>query len=439
MSQHILMMGLNHTTAPVHVREGMSCTRAELAATLPVLASQDADSPLIELFILSTCNRTEVYVVADDAPRALQCLRDFFYTRAEFLPSALDDFLYTFADQDAVDHLLSVACGLDSMILGEFEIQGQVRTAYEIAARQKTIGAILTTLCHAALHAGKRARAETTIGAGAASVAYATVALARQQLGDLTGRCALIIGAGEMAQRAAKNLAANNAGAVILANRTYEHALELASEIDARAIGFDQLPDALAQADVVISATAAPHIVLSANMVRAAMATRAERPLCLIDIAVPRNIDPQVADISNTRLFNIDALKNLVDANRALREQAVDQVRAIIAEQADEFWQWHIARRAVPVIAELRERAENIRAAELDKALRRLGHLNLSERDRNVIAALSAGIVGKLLAAPTVHLKQVVLNGDGQVYLDTLRELFELDSHWTRTNADERR
>jgi glutamyl-tRNA reductase len=423
----ILMMGLNHTTAPVHVREGISCTRAELATTLPALASQDADSPLSEVFILSTCNRTEVYVVTQDAPRAMQCMRDFFSARTEFPPSALDDFLYTFADRDAVVHLLSVACGLDSMILGEFEIQGQVRAAYEIAARQKTIGAVLTTLCHTALHTGKRARAETTIGAGAASVAYAAVALARQQLGDLTGRSALILGAGEMAQRAAKNLAADGACTVIVANRTYAHALDLASEINARAIGFDQLSDALAQADIVLSATAAPHIVLTAQIVHAAMAMRAERPMCLIDIAVPRNIDPRVADIPNVRLFNIDALQNLVDANRALREQAVDQVRAIIAEQADEFWHWYLSRRAVPVIAKLRERAENIRTAELDKALRRLGHLNLNERDRNVIAALSAGIVSKLLAAPTVHLKECVLNGDSQIYLDTLRELFELE------------
>lgn len=425
MNSTILMMGLNHTTAPVQVREGVACTRADLASALPALSSQDSESPFSEIFILSTCNRTEVYVVTNDPTRGTQYLHQFFHARAEF-QSSLDELLYTFANEQAVKHLLSVTCGLDSMILGEFEIQGQVRNAYEIAARQKTIGPVLTALCHTALHAGKRARSETTIGAGAASVAYAAVTLARQHLGDLSQRCALIIGAGDMAQRTAKNLATDGGCAVIVANRTYEHALDLANEIDAHAIAFDQLPNALAQADLVISATAAPHVVLSASMVRAAMAMRADRPMCLIDIAVPRNIDPHAADLANVHLFNIDALQNLVDANRALREQAITQVRGIVKHEANEFQQWFAARRAAPVIAELRERAETIRVTELDKALRRLGHLQLSERDRNVIAALSASIVGKLLAAPTVHLKEAAQSGDGQMYFDTLQKLFEL-------------
>lgn len=425
MKQSILMMGLNHTTAPVHIREGMSCTRAELASGFVV--NQNSDSPLSETFILSTCNRTEVYALAIDEERGLQAVRDFFHARAEFSATTLDDLLYTAIDHDAVDHLLAVTCGLDSMILGEFEIQGQVRAAYEIATQHKTIGATLTTLCHTALHAGKRARAETSIGAGAASVAYASVALARQHLGDLAGRTALIIGAGEMAQRAARNLTNDGKCNVIVANRTHEHSLELAQEIGARAITLAELPSALAKADVVISATGAPHIILSAETVRSVMTNRTERPLCLIDIAVPRNIDPHVDELANARLFNIDDLQNLVDANRILREQAIEQVQAIMAEEALKFWQWHADRRAAPVIAELRERAETIRANELNKALRRLGHLNLSDRDRNVIAALSAGIVGKLLAAPTVHLKERVESGDGQVYLDTLRELFDLE------------
>lgn len=428
MNLSILMMGLNHTTAPVHVREGIACTRAELSTTFSAFANA-IDSPLQEMLVLSTCNRTEVYAVTQDAPRAMESLRDFFRARAEFPTHTLDDLLYTYADQAAVDHLLSVACGLDSMILGEFEIQGQVRAAFELAQKHKTIGAILTTLCHSAIHAGKRARAETSIGAGAASVASASVALARRRLGNLNGRCALIIGAGEMAQRAAKNLAADGMCAIIVANRTIENALELAAEINARAIGFDELADALVSSDVVISATAAPHVILSAAMVRAAMAKRSDRPLCLIDIAVPRNIDPQVAEIPNAHLDNIDALQDLVDANRAAREQAVTQVRAIIAEETQEFWNWYHARRAAPVIAKLHKHAEQIRQSELDKALRRLGHLQLNERDRNVIAALSVGIVSKLLASPTIHLKEIASSGDGQSYFDALQKLFELGKY----------
>ncbi len=419
------MVGLNHATAPVHVREQIAsahCIREEALGQL----SAPLDGALFsEWLVLSTCNRTEVYAVASDRARGEAALQSLFTQHTTFAETSAD-FLYTFADREAVAHLYAVTCGLDSMIVGEFEILGQVRRAYLAAAERNSIGPILYHLFNEAIHVGKRAHSETAIGAGAASVAYAAVALARQQLGDLAGRTALVIGAGEMAQRAAKNLAADGACAVFVANRTPEHALDLAREINGRAIPFDQLPAALAATDLVISATAAPHVILDTAMARAAMEARRGRPLCLIDIAVPRDIDPHIAQIPHARLFNIDDLNQLVDANRAERERAAVQVRAIIAEEVEKLCRWYAERRAVPVIADLRERAEAIRAAELDKALRRLGHLNLSERDYNVIAAMSAGIVSKLLAAPTAHLKERVQNGDGQVYLDTLRELFEL-------------
>jgi glutamyl-tRNA reductase len=424
VSQQILMMGLNHTTAPIQLREqiaAFACTRED---ALSQLHTQLDPTLFSEHLILSTCNRTEVYAITSNRTRGESALRDLFTTHDAFPPAG--NSLYTHADRDAVAHLFAVASGIDSMVIGEFEILGQVRRAYLAAAERNTIGPILHRLCNDAIHVGKRAHSETTIGTGAASVAYAAVALARQHLGDLTGRSALVIGAGEMAQRAAKNLAADGACAVIVANRTLDNALALADEIGGRAIQFDQLPNALTETDLVISATSAPHIILNASTVAAAMSARNGRPLCLIDIAVPRDIDPQVGVIPNVRLFNVDDLKQLVDANRAEREKAVGQVHAIIIDEAEEFWEWYSERRAVPVIAKLRGRAEEIREMELKKALRRLGHLHLNERDRNVIAALSAGIVSKLLAAPTVHLKERVQSGDGQVYLDALRELFEL-------------
>ncbi len=428
MSSFILMMGLNHTTAPIDLRE-------QIAAT--VCTRQDTDRQLQEylnlaLFserlILSTCNRTEIYVVTSDRARGESALRDSLTANNTF--SAAANFLYAYAERDAVAHLFAVTSGIDSMLVGEFEILGQVRRAYLAAAKQKSLGPILHYLFHAALHVGKRAHSETTIGAGAASVAYAAVALARQQLGDLTGRHALVIGAGEMAQRTAKNLAADGACAVMVANRTIENALALADDIGGQAIPFAELPHALVQADLVISATSAPHTILHASAIQTAMHARNGQPLCLIDIAVPRDIEPHVAEIPNVRLYNIDALNQLVDANRAERQKAVTQVHAIIADEVEAFLEWYVERRAVPVISELRGRAESIRQAELEKALRRLGHLHLTDRDRNIIAALSAGIIGKLLAAPTVHLKERVQRGEGQVYLDTLCELFELtDAH----------
>jgi glutamyl-tRNA reductase len=429
VSQQILMTGLNHTTAPIQMREQIAAAACIREDAYGQLRSQ-LSPHFPEYLILSTCNRTEIYVLALDRSDGESALRDIFSAHDAF--SASVDMLYAYADRDAAAHLFAVASGIDSMIIGEFEILGQVRRAYQTAAAYNSVGPILHHLFNDAIHTGKRAHAETAIGAGAASVGYAAVELARQHLGDLQGRRVLVIGAGEMAQRAAKNLVANGACAVIVANRTLEHAAQVADEIGGRAIEFNELPHALVEADLVISATAAPHLILGAPPIAAAMQARNGRALCLIDIAVPRDIDPQAAEIPNVRLCNLDDLNQLVDANRAEREKAVRQVRAIIEENVEKFWEWYSERRAVPVISELRGRAESIREAELQKALRRLGHLHLNERDRNIIAALSGGIVGKLLAAPTLHLKERVHSGDGQVYLDTLRELFELtdsDAH----------
>jgi len=430
VSEHILMMGLNHATAPIQVREQVACKRDELAEILPRLISTDSDSALIETVILSTCNRTEIYIVTNDLIRGEERLLDFFESRREWISIPLSDCLYSFQDHQAALHILQVACGLDSMILGEFEVLGQVRAASEIAEQHQTIGTILTALFHRAIHAGKRARTETGIGRGAASVAYAAVDLARQQIGDLREKNILVIGSGEMGRRAAQNLRADGVQSLFVINRTYDHALSTANELGGTALPFTQLESALVQVDVVISATGAPHIILDAATLARAMSARPHRALCLIDIGLPRDIDPTARGISNVRLFDLDNLKQVAEENRAEREKHIAAVQAIISYELEEFWNWYMARRAAPTLAALHERAEAIRLAELDKALRRLGHLDLNERDRNVIAALSSGILSKLLAAPTTHLKERVQSGDGQVYLDALRELFELsDEH----------
>ncbi len=429
LSQSIVMMGLNHVTAPISVREQVACTREELARALPQLISND--SPLTESLILSTCNRTEIYAVTDDLPRGENRLHDFFAARAEFSASPLSALLYTRHDREAARHILAVACGLDSMILGEFEILGQVREAYAIAAQQKTVGPTLSRLCLAAIHAGKRARVETGIGRGAASIAYAAVQLARQKLGNLKERRVLIVGTGEIGQRVARNLRGDGVSMLFVASRTADHADELARDLGARSIRFDALNDALSDADLIVSATGAPHIILDAAAIVRAMSTRPQRALCVIDLAVPRDVDPAAAQIPNVQLFDLDQLQSTARENMAGREEEIKHVEAIIDEEVGNFWHWYSARRAAPVIAHLHEHAESIRSAELAKALRRLGHLHLSERDRNVIAALSEGIVNKLLAAPTAHLKERVQSGNGQIYLDALRELFGLgqDDH----------
>lgn len=422
----ILMMGLNHTTAPVELREQVTspaCTHAEALAQLYA----QRDSYLFsEWLVLSTCNRTEIYTVTSNRDLGENALCRLF-TQHETFGSSGREYLYTYTDREAIAHLFAVAASLDSMILGEVEILGQVRRAYLAAAERRSLGPTLHRLFHSAIHVGKRAHSETPIGEGAVSTAYAAVALARQQLEHLPDRRTLVIGAGEMAQRAAKHMAAD--GAILVTSRTFESATALALEIDGQAVHFEDLRQALMDVDLVISATAAPHLVVDPATVRAAMDARPGRPLCLIDMAVPRDIDPRVAAIPNVRLFNIDDLDQFVDTNRGEREKAVATVRAIIEEEAIKLWEWYSERRAVPVLAELHGRAEAVRQAELDKALRHLGHIGLSEHDVRVIASLSEAIVSKLLAAPTAQLKARMKNGDGQVYLDTLRELFELEEY----------
>lgn len=421
----VLLVGLNHTTAPVHIREHalpFVCARDEVhehfrAALDPALFP--------EYLVLATCNRTEIYAVTTHVLRAKQVLRDTFAFERAFAEPA-QDYLYEAIDRDAIQHLYAVACGIDSLVLGEFEILGQVRRAYQEASAQQTLGPILHQLFQAAMHVGKRARAETEIGRGAQSVAYAAVALARHKLGDLYGRRALIIGAGEMGRRAAENLAEDSGCAVVVMSRTLAHAQELAQSLKVQALPFEELETALAQADLVIGATRAPHLILYNGEIAHAMETRPTRPLCLIDISVPRNIDPDAKNIANVELYNIDDLHQVVEDARVARVQALDPVRDIIAEEVGTFWQWHLTRRAAPLISELYTRAEAIRQAELEKTLRRLNHLDLSEREQNIIAALSAGLVSKLLAGPTANLKARLQGGDGQVYLDAMRELFDL-------------
>ncbi len=408
--EQITLAGTNHQLAPVAWRERAAVTREGLPATLEMLHAS-----IPQVAILSTCNRIEIYAVADDSPRADNLLHDYFGAE---LP------LYVKYQRDAVMHLFTVATGLDSMLLGEFEILGQVRTAYETAEQLHTLGPILSALFQSAIHTGKRARSETGIGRGAASLAYAAVQLARNELGALRDRCVLVIGAGEMGARVAKNLRADGASAIIVANRTFEHALLLARDLGGRAIHFDEMPGALRDADLVISATGAPHLVLDAATVARAMEARPTRPLCIVDIAVPRDVEPIAGTIANVRLHDLDSLHCVTRETMVHREKEAEQVCAIIAGEIDRFWEWYAERRAVPVIADLHARAEAIRSAELEKTLRRLAHL--TDRDRDAVAMLSTSIVSRLLATPTARLKERARQGDGQAYLDAASELFDL-------------
>ncbi len=414
--EHLVLVGTNHRLAPVEWRERLAFGADTLSPALQTLHRQ-----FPEVVLLSTCNRTEIYALATQPESTEKQLYDFFQARAG---SAQISF-YVRRDREVIGHLLSVACGLDSMLLGEFEIQRQVRMAYEAAAEQATAGPILSALFQSAIHMGKRARTETAIGRGAASTAYAAVQLARQKLGTLAGRYVLVIGAGEMGQRVAKNLRGERISAIIVANRTYDRAVAIAHDLGGRAIHFDRLAEGLAAADVVISATGAPHLVLDAAAIRQAMARRPERPLCIIDIAVPRDVDSSAKSITNVHLFDLDAAQAVAQENLAERQKQVALVHEMIAVEVEKFWDWYTTRRVAPVIAALCERAEVIRRAELERTQRRLGHLG--QNDLAAIDALTHSIVNRILAPPIVHLKEQTRGEANQSLIATLCELFDLE------------
>jgi glutamyl-tRNA reductase len=421
----ILVIGLNHATAPIELREqvhGALSDGIQLLNTLP-------NEIFSERAIVSTCNRTEIYAVTPAPARAESLLRAALAECALITATHLDNHLFVYSEQAAVEHLFAVASGIDSMIIGEFEILHQVREAYELAHAAKHAGAVLSRLFLNAIHTGKRARAETAIGEHAVSIAYAAVELAKRAVPNLAANQILLVGAGEMGTRVAKNLKAKGATTLTIANRNYDAALTLARELRGRASHFDALEASLTDADIVICATASPQVIVTETLVTRAMNLRRERPLCLIDIALPRNIAPEVARIPNVQLVNLDDLHNLIEFNRTARASEIAGIQEIIREEADAFRRWLLERRAAPVLSELYSRAEIIRRAELDKMARR--QPKLTELQRQELDAATRSILKKLLAAPTQQLKVRLHSGDGELYLTALRELFGLQDEHT--------
>ncbi|MGE5508824.1 MAG: glutamyl-tRNA reductase [Chitinophagales bacterium] len=416
-------LGLNHKTAPVEVRERLSLAGERCSAALQELIGRPV---LDEVVVLSTCNRTEVYAACQSARSGLQTLMEFLKARLGEMDHPLEPYLYRHEDLDLVQHLFRVVSGLDSMILGEAQILGQVKDALHSALNANTAGVYLGKLFRQAVEVGKRVRTETDIGQSAVSISYAAVELARKIFGELAGKSVLIIGAGETGELTARTLVAHGATAILVANRTHARAVELASRIGGQAFLFEQLPECLAQTDIVISSTGAPHAVVELDMVRAAMHRRRQRPLFLIDIAVPRDIDPRVNGLENVYLYDIDDLQMVVERNLAKRELEVERVERIIVEETESFSQWWAARQVVPVIRALKAYGDEIRDAELKRLFRRLSHL--SNRDREMIRAAAGVIVNRLLHHPVVFLKSAAADEEGArpVHLDLLRNLFGL-------------
>jgi glutamyl-tRNA reductase len=424
---HLICVGLSHRTASVELREQLAFSGNRLRAGLDRFRPANAEPPLDihEAVILNTCNRLEIYGLSQDADAGVARLSRFLSDFHHVPESAFAPHLYIHRDDNVARHLFRVAAGLDSMVVGESEILGQVRRAHETARGVGAAGQILSALFERAVRAGRRVRHETAINKRPASVPSAAVELACEQRGTLEGATVLVVGAGDMGALTAKALMKHGTDGIIVSNRSYPRAVELANQWDGCAVTFDRLTEAMQEADIIISATGAPHPIIKYDMVAQVMARRADRPLLIIDIAVPRDVAPAVGEIAGASLYDIDALKSRVDASLAQRKAEIPQAERIVVEEAENFIAWFRARDVVPTIVDLRKQAEAVREAEVDRALRQLH--DLSDQERETIEMLSKRIVNKLLHEPTVRLKRHANGHSGFYYTETLRELFALD------------
>jgi glutamyl-tRNA reductase len=416
----LVVVGVSHRTAPLDVREGLAFPPERLAEALS--RARD-EAGLAEAMILSTCNRVEVYgrAAAQEAPaEAVARFLEAYHGRAS---GALGPYLYAVSGEAAVRHAFRVAASLDSMVIGEPQILGQVKDAYEVAEAARSLGPGLGALRNRCLAAAKRARSETRIGENAVSVSSVAVELARKIFGSLKDRAVLLVGAGKMSELSARHLVSGGARATVLGGRTFQKAEELAAALGGQAAPFEALQAELAKADVVISSTGAPHAVIRREDVAAAVRSR-RRPLFLIDIAVPRDIEPGVRDLANVFLYDLDDLKAVAEANLRERRKEAAAAEAIVEAEVRAFLEWQKSLDVAPLLADLRQRAEAIRRAEVERARQRLGPLNPDQEA--ALDAATTAIVNKLLHPPTAHLKEVAKNGRASEVVELVRRLFGL-------------
>ena len=418
----VLVIGINHKTAPVEIRETLSFSGEEVGRSLRRVLELPE---FAENMILSTCNRVEIYATTRDVERGAVALKNFL---AEYHGISLGEFeqsLYVHLGRAAIRHIFRVASSLDSMVVGEPQILGQIKEAHNIAANHNASGIILNKLMHRAFHVAKRVRTETKIGNSAVSISYAAVELAKKIFGTLEGKAVMLLGAGEMAELAAKHLVAGGAKRVIVVSRTYQSAVNLAMAFNGEAIEFDGFHERLEGVDIVISSTGAPHHILRHEDVLGVIKARKNKPMFFIDIAVPRDIDPKVNEIENVYLYDIDDLQEVVDVNRERREREARRAEEIVEEEVLKFYHWHTSLDVVPTIVSLKEKLEEIRKRELSKTLS--SFTQITEKERRSLEALTSAIVKKILHDPINFLKSPDLNTHTNVYVDALRKLFRLE------------
>jgi len=425
MDGHIILIGINHKTAPVSVRECIAFSADETADALKALSDIEE---IREVMLYSTCNRVEVVLVAADREQAIEKTKAFI---SEYNKIALDQFedtLYVHQNSEAVRHIFRVAASLDSLVVGEPQILGQLKAAYRAATGAKTSGVVLNRLLHRAFFVAKRIRTETGIGDRAVSISYAAVELALKIFGSLEGKKILLIGAGEMAELAVEHLTRHQTSAVYVANRTFENAVALAERFRGSAVGFEEIPRQLGEVDIIISSTGAPDIIITREQVKKAVRARRNRPIFFIDIAVPRDIDPAIHRLSNSYVYDIDDLKGIIDENIEDRKSEAVKGERIVDEAVIHFRQWYESLQVVPTIVALRRKIENIVYSEASKTMQ--GLTDTTDNDQ-ALKRMSQAITNKFLHDPTLFLKHDGMRADKSLYVDMVRRLFNLDDGGT--------
>jgi len=418
----IFLVGLNHITAPVEVRERVVFTPEQSRTALTQLSE---NGWLREEVILSTCNRSEIYGLTEGELSPLEEIRNFVCEFHHIPPDALNGCFYHQTQEEAVRHLFRVASSLDSQVVGEPHILGQVRNAFVLALENKSTGIVLNRLFQKSVEVGKRVRAETEIGSRPVSLSSVAVETAAKIFGKLEGRAVLVLGAGEMSELTVESLALHGVGNFAVTNRSFDRAQELAAKFHGTAIPWEKLDEALLPPDIIISSTSSPDFVITKSHLERLMSSRKHRPMFFIDIALPRDIDPRVQEVYNVYLYNLDDLKSIAEGNRAEREKDIPRAEKIVEEEVRLFMHWLEGLTAVPTVTSLRKKVEQIRTTELEAHLRKLGPLG--ERERNLIDALTQSIVNKILHEPTIRLKRTADERERRDHAKALRYLFDLD------------
>ncbi|HLJ15114.1 MAG TPA: glutamyl-tRNA reductase [Bryobacteraceae bacterium] len=416
-----LITGLNHRTAPVEVRERLAFPEGLLPRALEQLKRRPG---LLEGLILSTCNRVEVAATVSDQADSQASVGQFLAEARQLDPSFVAPYLYHYDGRDAIQHLFRVASSLDSMVVGEPQILGQLKAAYAAAKEQGCISGFLDLLMTRAFNVAKRVRSETEIGQNAVSVSYVAVELAREIFGSLKDNKVLIVGAGKMSELTARHLRRSGAAEVLVTNRTQERAVELANLFDGTIIAYEDFLNRLPEVDIVITSSGAPHYILQKNDMRRVLERRRNRPMFLIDIAVPRNIEPAVNELDNVFLYDIDDLSQVVERNMEGRREIAGQAEVIIKEEVDRMISRLKAREIAPTIVSLQEQLESLRAAEMERMRGKLG--SLTAEQQQAVDALTRGIINKIAHGPISELRRRATEPDGIHFVTVIRKVFRL-------------